>query len=395
MAEEIFDALSHPVRRRAIKLLARRPMTFSELMDELGVDSPTLAFHLKKLGGLVEKNERGFYDLTELGRKALRVLEEVEGAALPAAPEERRVEDILISDRLSFKIDRALLEFAKKRGAKIRIRDVAIVEVADDVDPDLLYDVVESISDVGVVKVSDRLRPYVEPKTRDVLSVGGGGLLASALRLGAEALSYLVPLKLRTKKKMQGVYRGEFKHGGALLVEVAGGKVRLSRGPNYVVARCEDPREFEIGDGKISVGACEVEATADGLSTLELDVSGGYVQVKNSASQFKASLSGGAVDADLELEGRRAEVGVSGGVFAGVLKYKPFEGAAELRINVTGGVAEAALRLPPGVGLEPVVNAAAGIVKTPPPKAGERGVVKAAVEAAGGVVQITVKEDTA
>ncbi|MCX8136641.1 ArsR/SmtB family transcription factor [Pyrobaculum aerophilum] len=75
MSDRVFEALSHPLRRKALRLLAERPRMYSELMEELGVDSPTLAFHLKKLAGLVEKNERGFYELTELGKRALKVLQ--------------------------------------------------------------------------------------------------------------------------------------------------------------------------------------------------------------------------------------------------------------------------------------------------------------------------------
>ena len=55
MDNKIFEALSHPLRRRALRLLGERPRMYSELMEELGVDSPTLAFHLKKLAELVEK----------------------------------------------------------------------------------------------------------------------------------------------------------------------------------------------------------------------------------------------------------------------------------------------------------------------------------------------------
>jgi hypothetical protein len=41
MDDKIFEALAHPLRRRALKLLGDRPRMHSELMEELGVDSPT------------------------------------------------------------------------------------------------------------------------------------------------------------------------------------------------------------------------------------------------------------------------------------------------------------------------------------------------------------------
>ncbi|MGB9706165.1 MAG: winged helix-turn-helix domain-containing protein [Pyrobaculum sp.] len=128
MSEHVFEALSHPVRRKILQLLAERPRLYSELMEEIGVDSPTLAFHLKKLAGLVEKNEKGFYQLTEAGERAVKIIKEVEGVR-PAEPAAPRAEDILLHDRVLLKIDNALLELAKREGRRIRIQDVAIVEV--------------------------------------------------------------------------------------------------------------------------------------------------------------------------------------------------------------------------------------------------------------------------
>ena len=55
VGDRIFEALAHLLRRRALRILGERLRMYSELMEELGVDSPTLAFHLRKLAGLVEK----------------------------------------------------------------------------------------------------------------------------------------------------------------------------------------------------------------------------------------------------------------------------------------------------------------------------------------------------
>lgn len=60
MGDRIFEALAHLLRRRALRILGERLRMYSELMEELGVDSPTLAFHLRKLAGLVEKGDNGF-----------------------------------------------------------------------------------------------------------------------------------------------------------------------------------------------------------------------------------------------------------------------------------------------------------------------------------------------
>lgn len=65
--EEVFSALSHELRRKIIRSLSRGSMHYSELMDELGVDSPKLSFHLKRLSGFVDKNDET-YHLTKHGR---------------------------------------------------------------------------------------------------------------------------------------------------------------------------------------------------------------------------------------------------------------------------------------------------------------------------------------
>jgi len=218
MGDRIFEALAHPLRRRAIRLLGERPRMYSELMEELGVDSPTLAFHLKKLAGLVEKGGNGFYRLTDLGRKALEVMAVLEGAGQPQPRAE--AEELTFSDRVVLKIDKALLELAKREGRKIRVFDTAILEIDKDVPPELLYEVVEEIRDVAVVKVPKHLRAYVEPKARDVVLVTERGLLTSTLKLAVQLLGYLGPLKAfrRERRSLVEVYSGGFTHGGRVAV---------------------------------------------------------------------------------------------------------------------------------------------------------------------------------
>ncbi|RFA93307.1 winged helix-turn-helix domain-containing protein [Pyrobaculum aerophilum] len=387
----MFQALSHPLRRRALRLFAERPRMYSELMEELGADSPTLAFHLKKLAGLVEKNERGFYELTELGKRALKVLQELEEAPQPGpAPEER---DFVFHDRIILKIDNSLLELAKREGRKIRIYDVVIVEVDKDVDPKLLYEVVQEIRDVAVVKVPERLRAYVEPKTRDVAIVTSGGVLMSAIKLGIEALTYLAPLK--AFRKLRGplveVYNGEFQHSGRLELEVSGGRVRLSKGANHVVAKCRDPDDFEISPGRISIEGCEVEITAEGLHTLVLDVAGGYIDVNGLAlTALEADIAGGAVDAQLELSRGAVSIEAGGGVFAGRLSYKPFEGESQLRISTAGGVVSIDLQLPEEVGLAVSKSVVGGVARVPQSINRGRGVLSLTVDVAGGAAEVKV-----
>ncbi|MFP3227121.1 MAG: winged helix-turn-helix domain-containing protein [Sulfolobaceae archaeon] len=72
--DELFEAIAHEVRRKIIILLANGPKSFSELQKETGLDSPALSFHIKKLNGLITKNQQGNYELTQLGWSAYNII---------------------------------------------------------------------------------------------------------------------------------------------------------------------------------------------------------------------------------------------------------------------------------------------------------------------------------
>ncbi|MCD6409606.1 MAG: helix-turn-helix transcriptional regulator [Candidatus Verstraetearchaeota archaeon] len=77
-ADEVFEAISHPLRIKVLKLLAAKPRSFSELKRELGVESSgKLDFHLKKMEGLVALDEEGKYTLTKEGYAALQAVETI------------------------------------------------------------------------------------------------------------------------------------------------------------------------------------------------------------------------------------------------------------------------------------------------------------------------------
>ncbi|WP_218258248.1 ArsR/SmtB family transcription factor [Saccharolobus shibatae] len=52
---DTFEAISNDIRRRILKTLVT-PKSFSQLVEELNIESAALAFHLKKLEGLVTKD---------------------------------------------------------------------------------------------------------------------------------------------------------------------------------------------------------------------------------------------------------------------------------------------------------------------------------------------------
>ncbi|RLF18936.1 MAG: hypothetical protein DRZ82_07385 [Thermoprotei archaeon] len=74
-SDETFEAIAHPLRIKILKLLAERPMGFSELKRELGIKSSgKLDFHLKKLENLIMLNSDGRYTLTKEGYAALQAI---------------------------------------------------------------------------------------------------------------------------------------------------------------------------------------------------------------------------------------------------------------------------------------------------------------------------------
>lgn len=72
----VFQVLSHPMRRTILKIIAYRQgeISYTDLITELNLSTGKLNYHLEQLGGLVGKNEKRYYILTPLGKKALKQL---------------------------------------------------------------------------------------------------------------------------------------------------------------------------------------------------------------------------------------------------------------------------------------------------------------------------------
>jgi ArsR family transcriptional regulator, arsenate/arsenite/antimonite-responsive transcriptional repressor len=58
---DVFEALSHPVRREILTLLKKRPMSAGELASHFDLSKPTLSVHFAKLkdAGLVTVERNG------------------------------------------------------------------------------------------------------------------------------------------------------------------------------------------------------------------------------------------------------------------------------------------------------------------------------------------------
>ena len=76
----MFSSLKHPARRKILRILADKPLTFSEMLDLLGVSSSNLTYHLESLGELIARDENGVYRLSTFGQASVSTMKIVEEA---------------------------------------------------------------------------------------------------------------------------------------------------------------------------------------------------------------------------------------------------------------------------------------------------------------------------
>lgn len=76
----MFKSLKHPIRRKILRILADKPLQFSEMLELLGISSSNLTYHLDNLGELVSKDEKGVYKLSTFGAASVNTMKVVEDA---------------------------------------------------------------------------------------------------------------------------------------------------------------------------------------------------------------------------------------------------------------------------------------------------------------------------
>jgi DNA-binding transcriptional ArsR family regulator len=84
----MFTSLKHPVRRKILRMLADKPMTFMEMVENLGVSSSHLTYHLESLGELIFKMDTGKYKLSAFGLATVSAMKGVE--EIPEVEPKRR-----------------------------------------------------------------------------------------------------------------------------------------------------------------------------------------------------------------------------------------------------------------------------------------------------------------
>ncbi|HYB68866.1 MAG TPA: NosD domain-containing protein [Candidatus Acidoferrales bacterium] len=87
----IFASLKHPIRRRVLRMLSKQPLSFSEMIEALGVSNSFLTYHLENLGELVGKTEDGRYRLSSFGEAAIVTMSKVEDIQTTALHRSSRI----------------------------------------------------------------------------------------------------------------------------------------------------------------------------------------------------------------------------------------------------------------------------------------------------------------
>lgn len=74
----MFLSLKHPVRRKILRILDLKQSTFTEILQQINIESAHLSYHLESLGDLITKVDGGKYALSEIGKAAASAMKRVE-----------------------------------------------------------------------------------------------------------------------------------------------------------------------------------------------------------------------------------------------------------------------------------------------------------------------------
>lgn len=77
----IFAALKHPIRRKILRMLNDEQLSYTQMLNELDVDTGHLNYYLESLGELVLKSDEGKYRLSQIGQAAIGLMGKVENRA--------------------------------------------------------------------------------------------------------------------------------------------------------------------------------------------------------------------------------------------------------------------------------------------------------------------------
>lgn len=312
---EIFQALAHKVRRAIIRSLAEKgERSFTELMEDAGLeDSSVMAFHMKKLGPLVRRNERGYYELTDLGWKAYKVLRELELESLRDRAEE------VLKEIKSRKPAPAARELSRPKTRTVITSEDMGGEDALSMIGSIISEVVKTISEaVKGVTPTDIFR---EVMSKDRVWIDKSAPPAPNVRI--DVIGSDVTLTGATNSSIR--IRGTARHENDATIKTSGNEARI---------------KVKGMDGEVSIPE---------VNTLEILVKGGDLTTQDFKLPPNVSISvlGGDVNLDTVME-KLSNLSTSlkgGDVLANIL-VKEVEQNASVNITVLGGDTHVTLRVP-------------------------------------------------
>ena len=381
---DILEAISNETRRRIIQSLST-PKTFSELANELGLDSPSLSFHLLKLGGIVTKNEHGTYLLTDDGVKALNLLSMISSGDTRLFP--------MVVEHLNYvKIDDELLVKLRNEGRKLVIRKVKNLDLSE-VNSSLLNEVLEVIENVDNLACSNDTLSLIKDRIKGKYNL----LMADQEKLPDEAkhenpspeslltsfLSYTIS-KLPVLNDLHIVYDDQIPLSNTLEINLSGGLVKLVKGKPHVLAECHDLNDLDLSQGKIDADGCNLKVSYPDLNSLELNVDGGKATIEGlKVDSLMTDMSGGLLRLDLTT--RECELRIDGGKVDGKLSYPLTE--SSLSLTVDGGIIDLSLSLPKDLGIVTSSSTDLGLTSIPRPRPGKVNLT-ISTKVNGGLVRI-------
>jgi len=413
-------------------------------MRELGIeDSSLLAFHMKKLEKLVRKNEKGYYELTDLGWRAYRIIRELElesiaervGEAVEGpreGPTEREGGVVEVRGAIRYTVTRDMVEKLYQSGKKLRIVDVVVLDFESDIDPEKLDRVLESVEDVVLVSAPPRISGVVKTRCRDVLVISNGttqipristfvGTIVSDVvdRTLKAVFGSLVKgfIKGATKDLFKGLPKGVIVLGSTrprvsktvsdydprIVLKIVGGDIEL-QSSRKVLRVDGEARTASIvrENGSTVVKALDFDGNiavpTEGVEELVLDLSGGDVRGSLEApKRFRAAVSGGDIELSIKCPDEAEEIAfeASGGdVYADIDLSRVTKDAA-VSADVSGGDVDLTLVVPRDVDVVlDRIDAIGGDVVTniePPSSAvSRRPKIRLRLKTSGGDIRLTV-----
>ena len=74
---DVFGILRHPIRRKIVLLLSTGPKRYSDIIKGVDLYTGHLYYHLNAVKVMIKKTD-GFYELNELGFKAVELMREID-----------------------------------------------------------------------------------------------------------------------------------------------------------------------------------------------------------------------------------------------------------------------------------------------------------------------------